>query len=103
MEISDFSIVSKHDLDNEKCPRCLTIFVNFMVVGENLLGCLNCGSVFVKKDVREFVRDHQKEILELNKAGHHILVDDIKNTCGCGFEAKSKAGLKAHQRKCENG
>ena len=100
MEISDFSIVSKHELYNEKCPRCLTIFVNFMVVGENLLGCLNCGSVFVKKDVREFVRDHQKEIMVANKGHLRSIVGFV---CGCGFKAKSQAGLKAHQRKCENG
>jgi uncharacterized C2H2 Zn-finger protein len=100
MEKSDFTVVSRHDLENEKCPRCLTIFVNFMVVGENLLGCLNCGSIFVKKEVREFVRDHQKEIMQIHKFALPPVGD---HACGCGFEAKTKAGLKAHQRKCENG
>ena len=95
MEISDFSIKNRHSGDaNEKCPRCLTIFVNFMVVDENLLGCLNCGAVFVRKEVRGFVRSHQKEIL-INRD-----VKPIDNVCNCGFEAKTKAGLAAHQRKC---
>lgn len=28
------------------------------------------------------------------------VVDEVFS-CGCGFEAKTKAGLSAHQRKCE--
>ena len=102
MEIVDFSVINRHNgNENEKCPRCLTIFVNFMEAGKNTLACLNCGTVFVKKDVREFVRLHQKRIMELEEQ-----IEEHANNplvCACGFEAKSNAGLVAHKRKCEKG
>lgn len=104
-------IRSRHDLPGqEKCPHCLQIFVNFADLGNSLLGCLKCGCVFIEKDKREYLREHQKTILSDQLANKELVelgakVDNGKVVvslleCECGFIAKSNAGLAAHQRNC---
>ena len=86
-------IVSRHDVaDNEKCPICRRVYVNFADCG-GMYGCLECGCVFLPKGRREHLRENQVTILsELSSA----LV------CECGFVAKTKAGLVNHKRRCND-
>jgi hypothetical protein len=106
-------IKSRHDSHGEKCPFCLQIFVNFIDLGDDLLACLKCGSVFVAKEKRQDLRDHQAEMIAEQKKEseinfppgkthivENIVVPENLFVCPCGFEAKSKAGLAAHQRTC---
>jgi uncharacterized C2H2 Zn-finger protein len=112
MEISDFRILSRHDADrNEKCPHCSMIFQNFLIIDDLKLGCLRCGTVFVKKEARDFVRDPENCKKIMAQKTEEELAQDIKDEldrrfpgnfiCQCGFVAKNKVGLSAHQRHCE--
>lgn len=91
-------LVSKHRLpENEKCPKCLMIFSNFAQVSDDLLGCLKCGCVFIRSEVRNELSEHQAKILvEQDK-----VIELPVYRCECGFEAKNNVGLAAHQRHCK--
>ena len=47
-----FGFLSRRDAGPNKCPRCSRIGVDFAVVGEGLLGCFDCGCVFIAKAYR---------------------------------------------------
>lgn len=100
----EIGVKNRHScVDNEKCPKCLGIYQHFMDLEDGLLGCFVCGCVFVSKPVRDevwktvpaIVRQHQIEAQQAKIAAEN------KTLCDCGFEAKNKAGLLAHQRKCK--
>ena len=111
-------ILSRHDtVDGEKCPKCLTIFQHFADFEDGKLGCLRCGTVFLGKKMRDDLSFRVKDILIEQKNALEILdkqnydmnedfrksnAHELLNTweCPCGFEAKSRAGLAAHQRRC---
>ena len=85
-----YRILSRFDEGNkgEKCPRCLMVGVNFLDIGGEMLGCLVCGGVFIKRSYR--VGLDVRGILEGQDRGH---------VCGdCGKGCKSAAGLVAHRR-----
>ena len=115
MEKFQFRVISRHSLpESEKCPRCLNVFQNFMDLGRGLMGCFKCGSVFVSRTVRDFnygriVEQMLLQDLEARevdkKPPTEIRKDDPDPifTCSCGKVCKSKAGLVAHQRKCNGG
>ena len=102
-------IESKHDCRGDKCPFCLQVHVNFAVVSDDLLGCLKCGCVFIRKSVKEDLRDRQVEILveqlkekEVPKDPFHDDFDPSEKLyCECGFFAKNTTGLAAHKRHCK--
>lgn len=93
-------IKSKHDCYGNKCPFCLRVHVNFADLGDDLLGCLKCGCVFIEKGKRADLEERQVEILVEQLKEKAAAAEEIKLTCECGFEAKNNAGLAAHQRKC---
>lgn len=98
-----YGILSRHDaIENEKCPKCLMVFQHFIEVGEGVLGCLKCGSVFVGKVYREtFTPARIVEILKAQKkAAIQPAEERSEFIAPCGFEAKSKAGKVAHERSC---
>jgi len=78
--------------ENEKCPVCRRIFTEFAIVDGDCLGCLDCGAVFIKKDVRDHLSENRKELLS---------AQDNELKCICGFVAKTKAGLVNHKRGCD--
>ncbi|MCP4262805.1 MAG: hypothetical protein GY774_35650 [Planctomycetes bacterium] len=101
-------VASRHDAaENEKCPRCLSVFQHFMQLESALLGCYRCGSVFVSKPVRDYnysrivdqLKLQQVEEAEYKKMAE-ITGPHERFICGCEFEAKTRAGLAAHQRSC---
>lgn len=47
-----FGFLSRRDAGANKCPRCSRVGVDFAVVGEGLLGCFDCGCVFIAKAYR---------------------------------------------------
>ena len=84
-----YGVRSRHDLNsNEKCPRCLTIFQDFIDLDKGLLGCYRCGSVFVSKDIRDAEYRCKKEKLEKLKESLKCHI--------CGKACKSKLGLTSH-------
>jgi len=76
----------------EKCPRCLMLRENFLDIGGELLGCLKCGSVFVRKGFRDGL--DVKGMLEAQGRADWV--------CECGKVCGSKAGLMAHGRVCRD-
>ena len=100
--MSDLRIASRFSDENrgERCPRCLMLNRNFLELSDVMLGCLDCGSVFIRKsfrvalDVRGMLESQMLEcgkvVGEAKPAGHVC--------CDCGLECKSAAGLAAHRR-----
>ena len=43
-------ILNRKDNTGNKCPVCRNSYVDFMDLGDGLLGCLQCGLVFIMKD-----------------------------------------------------
>ena len=90
-----YGIKSRHEGHaNEKCPRCLNIFQDFIDIGNGLLGCYKCGCVFVSKDIRDNEYAHKKErVLDINK----------ERTCPeCGKVCRNKFGLTSHLKSHKN-
>ena len=89
----------------ERCPKCSMLNQNVIDYGV-FFGCINCGTVFVPNQVRQYVRENIVELLKASK--NKPVYNKVEKTepdeifkCSCGFEAKSKAGLIGHQRFCE--
>jgi hypothetical protein len=78
----------------DKCPICRHTGESFIMVSEGQLGCRNCGCVFVARFVRDDFNERLFDILSEQEE------DRSSWNCGCGFTAKSKAGLMAHGRTC---
>lgn len=78
--------------ENEKCPICRRVYTEFGILDANQLFCLDCGAVFIKKQVRDNLSTNRKELLEAQES-------ELK--CVCGFVAKTKAGLVNHKRGCD--
>lgn len=51
-----FTILSRRDSGSDKCPRCSRLNVDFIDLGLGMLGCFDCGTVFVTKVERAKVR-----------------------------------------------
>lgn len=90
-----------------KCPMCRYAWQDFMDVGASLglergvlLGCYVCGIMFVSKPVRDFDKNHKREAVESESlpVGEPSEADDF--VAICGKVCKTKAGLLAHERKC---
>jgi hypothetical protein len=104
----NLKVLSRHDsVQNEKCPKCLNVFQHFMDLDGGKLGCYKCGTIFVSKPVRDYNYSRIVEQMKAQQAEKLRLVDPVQARflcahSGCRFEAKTKAGLKAHQRRCKN-
>jgi hypothetical protein len=47
-----FGILGKKDIGSDKCPRCSRTGVDFVIIQEGVLGCFDCGCVFLTKAER---------------------------------------------------
>jgi hypothetical protein len=80
---------------SDKCPVCKQTGESFIMVSDGQLGCRKCGCIFIARFVRD---DFNENLLEILTAQEE---DRSGGVCGCGFRAKSKAGLMAHGRTCD--
>lgn len=80
-------IASRFEYKTEKCPICLNISQNHLILGDTLWGCLRCGCVFVPKFIRDLV-----DVKAL------LVAQDKKYICECGREFKNGLGLASHKR-----
>ena len=85
----------KYELN--KCPQCKVIRRNFILVSDGMLGCSDCGCVFIAKRVREDFKLHLKEILEAQDQAITGFKCEV-----CGKVCKSKLGLGSHMRSHDN-
>lgn len=72
-----FGVVSRilKETEGEKCPRCLEIPSDFMVVSEGLWGCFKCGCVFVPKRQRIVELEAKKGLVEAKLAPTRMFVE----------------------------
>lgn len=63
------------DNSGDKCPICLFINQNFIIVDDDLRGCRRCGAVFISKSVRESVPFDAN----LNKPTHEKIAEEVKH------------------------
>ncbi len=57
-----FTVLSRRESGSEKCPRCSRVNVDFVDLGEDMLACFDCGSVFLTKKGRVRARVIKPEI-----------------------------------------
>lgn len=80
---------------NDRCPICKFMDQNFIYISDKELSCYSCGIIFINKESRDAMKRISLEMLIAQK-------EDKRFRCECGFEAKSRAGLVAHKRKCNS-
>lgn len=51
-----FAILNRREAGTERCPRCSRVNVDFMDLGDGVLGCFDCGTVFIRKTRRIEIR-----------------------------------------------
>lgn len=97
-------------MDGSKCPKCSYIGRNFLILSDVLMGCVDCGCVFVGKGEREEIRKgivegqkvkKEEPISKSSTDAKEIIESFIgKLQCGeCSFIAKTEYGLSVHKRK----
>ncbi len=67
-----FGILLRRDSGNERCPRCNQINVNLVIVSEGILGCFECGSVFLTKRARVEVREQARLQAKSNEIPKYV-------------------------------
>ena len=116
-----FRVLSRREnTEGDKCPQCRMVSVDFMDLGNGLLGCYHCGSVFVRKAYRRRgvsipvgplpelpvmgVEKAVRESVPVTAMGVGIpgveeIVKGDPLTCPeCGKVCKNKIGLAGHRR-----
>jgi len=89
----------KEEYKGERCPKCSETFSNFIIIDDNLLACYKCGTVFVRKFIRDMEYDRVKEQLAIQIVYKKPTVEETVWLCKiCGKLCKSKGGLGAHMR-----
>ena len=123
-----FDILSRAMKETEgvHCPICRRSFQNFIkipVLDTFLLGCFECGCVFVPKDLRDDERAKVKSKAEAKIAKkkaedlaakeiealvHNNKVDAVIESTGmgffcqyCGKPSKNKSGRYLHEKACK--
>jgi hypothetical protein len=99
----------------DRCPKCSRVNVDFMDLGFGLVGCYECGMVFVRKSERGRMKEgplvsafrENPPVVEVVDVEDRIedveqpikeVIDPLKCMI-CGVVAKSKFGLQSHARK----
>ncbi len=80
-----FTILNRKAAGSDKCPRCSRLNVDFVDMGEGVLGCFDCGSVFLKKSERVRSKFQEKKGISviLGPAGiSSVLADHISAARG---------------------
>lgn len=111
-----FSVLSRRESGSEKCPRCSRVNVDFVDMGDGLLACFDCGSVFMTKLGRVAVRESARAVhlevtagvdpmawttscVPVDPVGDVVAVPMDGFECGaCGKVLKTKLGLSGHMR-----
>jgi len=97
-----------------KCPKCCRISVPFLVVGDGLLGCRDCGCVFIRKECRSevvVVSVVEEKVPEAQvvvggegaEVGSPVVEDKdssaVTHVCDiCGKSCKNAMGLASHKK-----
>ena len=104
-----FTILSRREAGSEKCPRCSRVNVDFMDLGLGMLGCFDCGSVFIRRSERIRSKFSEKKVeieIPVITSADNIMevpletaVPPVGYTCGtCGKGLKTKLALAGHMR-----
>ncbi len=117
-----FTILNRKAAGPDKCPRCSRLNVDFVDMGEGVLGCFDCGSVFLRKAERvrsrfsvvkpevtiveaieagrQVAKDIFSEVPEIpTKVFKGVAVPPVVFTCDiCGKVCKNKIGLSGHSK-----
>ena len=98
-----YRMITRMEKENagEKCPNCKFIGRSFLVVGDDLWACMDCGCVFVPKrkrlEIREKIAEEQKEKKDIVEKAQ----EEASLKCECGFVGKTEHGLKIHKLSCQ--
>ncbi len=121
-----FSLLHRRDSGSDRCPRCSRVNVDFVDLGLGMLGCFDCGSVFVRNDyrIRQKFSEQKGNVVFGNcdsvgvcpaAEAYNKIISDVPEipkklfedtvappvvfTCGtCGKELKTKLALSGHMR-----
>jgi len=121
-----FDILSRAMKETEgvHCPICRRSFQNFMKIPlhttrDHLLGCFECGCVFVPKDLRDDERAKvkskaeakiakkkewdaiEKRRKEIEAKGVEVEIQSELLCQYCGRPCKNKLGLASHEKACK--
>jgi hypothetical protein len=95
---------------NEKCPRCLETYNDFMdILGDGaVLGCYKCGTLFVSRELRAKEVGGKKEQIMFQRMTKTVKVEESPAdasfppggyVCGeCHKICKTRLGLDSHLR-----
>ncbi len=114
-----YGLLMQKESGNNKCPKCCRIGVSFLIVGDGLLGCRECGGVFVRKERRnDVVRPEAVPAVPVSVESSPVSqpggvggaeevtpVGDETNPASttlvcdiCGKECKNALGLNSHKK-----
>ena len=91
--------LNRRNAGSDKCPRCSRTGVDFVMVQEGVLGCFDCGCLFLRKShrvktrVAEAAPDVQAPVVSVEAFECSV----------CGKVCKNKFGLSSHMRSHKNG
>jgi len=94
----------RKDAGSDKCPRCSRTGVDFVVVQEGVLGCFDCGCLFLRKSHR--IKAVLVSVVDTAPdVQTPVIVEEVPEfTCDiCGKVCKSKLGWSSHMRSHKNG
>lgn len=105
-----FSILSRRESGSEKCPKCSRVAVDFVNIQEDILGCFDCGCLFMTKVGRVKVRVLGGKAVVVavpgvveakveDRVSEETVAPPVGYTCGeCGKGLKTKLALAGHMR-----
>jgi hypothetical protein len=107
-----FGILGKKDIGSDKCPRCSRTGVDFVIIQEGVLGCFDCGCVFLTKAERvktrtsasvpkvvvpEIFVEEIVPVIEGSESKPDLVCPVCQKVC------KNKLGLTSHMRTHQGG
>ena len=87
--------LNRREAGSDKCPRCSRTGVDFVVVQEGVLGCFDCGCLFLRKSHRV-----KAVLVSVVETAPDVVVEEVPEFgCAvCGKVCKNKLGLSSHMR-----
>ena len=92
--------------DGSKCPKCLFIGRNFLIINETLSACCDCGCVFISKgkrvEIRRGIADLQSELAAVKPEEKveipvTVPVIDRLKCDKCDYVGRTEHGLRIHR------